>query len=145
MEFMAIVERRPLHRFVCIPVLDAGAALPDREDPQAFATDLVARTLGVPAAEVQVSTQHALLGQTLVPTTTADVEVLHDDGSWRAAQQSGWLKQWHGSWAPLVSYRADGIAWTRAVHTSRMRRPLTGAPAIPTPRRRAAPDPKPTL
>lgn len=144
MDFVAIVERRPLHRFVCIPTLGAGAALPDREDPRAFATDLVARTLGLPAAEVETSVHHALLGQTLVPTTTTDVEVLHDDGSWRPAQQSGWLKQWHGSWAPLVSYSADGIAWTRAVHISRLRRATTGTAAIPTPRRRAAAEPQHT-
>jgi hypothetical protein len=83
---------------------------------------------------------HALLGQTLVPTTTTDVEVLHDDGSWRPAEQSGWLKQWHGSWGPLVSYSADGVAWTRAVHISRLRRPLAEAAAIPTPRRRPVAD-----
>lgn len=144
MDFVAIVERRPLHRFVCIPTLGAGAALPDREDPRTFATNLVARTLGLPAAEVETSVHHALLGQTLVPTSITDVEVLHDDGSWRPAQQSGWLKQWHGSWGPLVSYSADGIAWTRAVHTSRMRRPPTAAATIPTPRRRPAADARPT-
>ncbi len=144
MDFVAILERRPLHKFVCIPMIDTGAALPEREDPQAFATALVARTLDVPVAEVQVSLHQALVGQTLVTTPTRDVEVLHDDGSWRPAQQSGWLKQWHGAWGPLVAYTADGIAWTRAVHSSRMRRPATGAPALPTQRRRPAPDPQPT-
>ncbi|SDE56625.1 hypothetical protein SAMN05660485_01110 [Blastococcus fimeti] len=144
MEFVAIVERRSMHRFVCIPDLETGAALPDQEDARTFATDLVARTLGLPAAEVTASVHHALLGQTLVPTTTIDVEVLHDDGSWRSAEQSGWLKQWHGSWGPLVSYSADGIAWTRAVHISRLRRRPTAAATIPAPRRRPAADARPT-
>lgn len=133
MEFAAIVEQRTTHWYVHIPALSTGGALPHRDNARACAIALVAAATGVPPGDPQVSLHNAAPGQTLLPTSPTDVDVRHDDGVWRTAQHTGWLRQWHGSWRPLVSYAADGVTWTRAVHISRFRPPEIDTPAVPAP------------
>jgi hypothetical protein len=142
--FVAIVERRTTHRYVHIPAFDTCGALPHLDEPQPLAIALVAAATGLPAADIQVSLLHAALGETVVSTPPVDVEVLHDDGAWHAARQTGWLRQWHGSWGPLVAYTADGTTWTRAVRISRVRPPLDGVSTVPPPRHQRTGEPQPS-
>jgi hypothetical protein len=143
MKLVVIVERRTTHRYVYIPALDTGTALADRDEPGACARVLVTAALGAPAADLQMTLHHARLGETVVSTPTVDVEVLHDDGVWRTAQHTGWLRHWHGSWGPLVTYMVDGISWTRAVHIPRMRSPLAQFPVAPQRGERRVSGPQP--
>ena len=86
----------------------------------------------------------ATLGETVVTTPPVDVEVRHDDGAWHAARQTGWLRQWRGSWGPLVAYTVDGTTWTRAVRMSRVRPPLAGVSDVPLPRHEQMREPQPS-
>ncbi len=135
MQFVAIVEHRPMHWYVHIPGLATGGPVPELKDVQACAVALAAAATGLPAADVQVSLSHAVPGNTLLPALPTEVEVRHK-GIWRAAQQTGWLREWSGSWWPLVEYAADGAMWTRGVRVSRFRQPGLPVDAVPEPRGR---------
>lgn len=138
MKIVAIVEHREASRYLYVPVLGTGSAVPDHGDPEACAAGLVATALGVPAEDLQVTLHHARLGDTFVAAPPSDVEIRHEDSVWRAAVHVGWLRQWRGSWGPLITYTAaDGDSWTRPLHISRMRQPLVGhSAAPPVPERR---------
>ena len=134
MQFVAIVENRPMHRYVYIPVLATGGPVTDLgDDVEAYAVALVATATGLPAADVQVSLSHVAPGNTLLPAPPTEVDVRHE-GAWRVAQHTGWLRQWNGSWWPLVAYEADGAMWTRTVRASCVRRLAAGVTAVPAPR-----------
>ncbi len=142
MQFMAIVEERPtrwynvhipMHWYVHIPALATGGPVPELKDVHACAVALAAAATGLPAAEVEVLLSHAVPGVTLLPASSTEVEVRHK-GIWRAAQQTGWLREWSGSWWPLVEYAADGARWTRAVRVSGLRQPGLPVAAVPEPR-----------
>jgi hypothetical protein len=142
MQFLAIVENRPMHRYVYIPALATGGPVPGvNDDVEACAVALVASAIGLPEDTVQVSLSHVALGNTLLPTPPTEVDVQHR-GAWRVAQHTGWLRQWDGAWWPLVAYEADGAMWTRPVRASCVRRLGGGVAAAPAPRAgalRAAP------
>ena len=138
MKIVAIVERRAAHRYLYVPALGTGSPLPDRGDPEVCAAEFVATTLGVPAADLQVTLHFPRLGETVVPMPPSDVEILHEDSVWRAAVQVGWLRHWRGPWGPLITYTAaDGRSWTRALPVSRVREQvLDHAAALPVQGRR---------
>jgi hypothetical protein len=92
----------------------------------------------VPQSAVQVHLYSAGPGETVVWTSVAEVEVRHN-GVWCAAEHTGWLRQWNGSWWPLVCYTADGAMWTRAVRPSCVRQLDADLPAVPAPRVRGEP------
>ncbi len=133
MQFAAIVERCPKYWYVHIPGLATGGPVPELNDVQACAVALAAAAAGLPAADVQVSLSHAVPGNTLFPVSPTEVEVRHK-GIWRAAQHTAWLREWSGSWSPLVEYAADGAMWKRAIHVSRFRQPGPPVHAVPEPR-----------
>jgi hypothetical protein len=136
MQFLAIVENRPMHRYVYIPALATGGPVPEpSDDVEAHAVARVAAATGLPAADVHVSLAHVVLGNTLLPAPPTEVDVRHQ-GTWRVAQHTGWLRQWDGAWWPLVAYEADGAMWTRAVRASCVRRLGASATAAPAPRAR---------
>jgi hypothetical protein len=143
-EFVAIIERRTTHRYVHIPALDTCGELPQTDEPRPFATALAAAATGLPGADIEVSLLFAALAKTVVPTPPVDVEVRHDDGAWHAARRTGWLRQWEGSWGPLVAYTVDGITWTRAVQMSRVRLPLAEVSDVPRPRHERMDEPQPS-
>jgi steroid 5-alpha reductase family enzyme len=142
MHFVAIVERRPAHRYLYIPALASGGPVPEPDgDVAACAVALAVAVTGLAEADVQVSLCHAAPGTTLLPASGTEVEVRHK-GIWRAARHTGWLRQWSGSWWPLVAYPADGAMWTRAVRASCMRSPGARPPQFPllaTPEARTVP------
>lgn len=141
MKIVAILERRAAHRYLYVPLLRTGSALPDRGDPEACAAALVATALGVPAGDLRVTVHRARLGETFVTVPPSDVEIRHEDSVWRAAVHVGWLRQWRGSWGPLVTYTAaDGDSWTRPLHISRMRPSLVDRSAVPPVQERGVPD-----
>ena len=122
MKFVAIVERRLLQWYVQIPALASGGSVPESHDVQAFATTLVTAATSLSPEDVQISLQVARATDTLLRTSPTDVEIRHNDGIWRPAQQKGWLRQRDGSWEPLISYPAHGVVWERVVHPSRFRK-----------------------
>ncbi len=134
MEFVAIVERSLTDWHVDIPALAIGGPVPEPYDVQAFAVALVAAATGLPAAGVEVSLYSTVRGHDLLPTRPTEVEGRHNDGFWRTAEHTGWLRQRDGSWRALVSYAADGAVWRRAVHVSSFRQPDVEVPAVPAPR-----------
>lgn len=140
MHFAAIVERRLPHWYVHIPALGIGAPIPEPSDVQASAVALAAATTGVSTADLQVRLHLAGPGETVVPTSVTDVEVRHNDGTWFAAEQTGWVRQWNDSWWALVFYPADGAMWTRAVRPSSIRDCSVDASAVPVPRASVEPE-----
>jgi hypothetical protein len=133
-QFVAIVEQRLMHRHVYIPALGVGGPVPELDDVHASAVALAAAATGLPAADLEVSLCTAVPRDTVLPASPSDVEVRHRDGIWHTAQHTGWLRQWGGSWWPLVSYAAEGAMWTRAVRASCVRQFDADVPAIPAPR-----------
>lgn len=134
MQLMVIVARRPMDRYVYIPELDTGGAVSEwHDDVQAYAIALAAAATGLPSSDLQVSLLHAMPGEVLLAAPPTEVEVRHE-GSWRAAQHTGWSRQWSGSWWPVVAYAADGAMWTRTVRASRVRRLHVEVPTVPDPR-----------
>ena len=123
MQYVAIVERRLLGWYIYLPALGTEGSVPQPNDVHASAHALAAAATGLSPSEVQVSLHLSVQSNTVLPAPPMDVEVQHTDGTWRAAQQSGWVRQPDRSWRALVDYPADGATWKRAIHTSRLRQP----------------------
>ena len=138
MQFVAILEKRPMHWYVYIPALSCGSPCPERSDAEAAATALIIAATRVPAEDVHISLRLAGPADTLLLSSRTEVEARHNDGTWHTAQHLGWLRLWDGSWRPLVSYAAEGVMWERAVHASCFRQPDRGSPALPVPRHSAS-------
>lgn len=133
MQFVAIVERRSTQWYVSIPALASGGSVPEPDDVQRCATALVTAATSLSPEDVQISFHSARATDTLLPTSPAAVEIRHNDGMWRAAEHKGWLRQWDGSWKPLISYAAHGAVWERVVDASCFRK-ASGKGAVPFPR-----------
>ena len=131
MQFVAIVERRPMHWYVDIPALASGGAVPEPNDVQAFATALVTAATSLPPGDVQIALHAARTTDTLLPISPTEVEIRHTDGIWRAAHHKGWLRQRDGSWKPLISYPAHGAVWERVVDSSCFRMANLRVAAVP--------------
>jgi hypothetical protein len=131
MQFTAIVERRLLQWYLYLPTLGTEGPVSDPNDVQASADALAAAATGLSPADVQVSLHLSVQSNTVLPAPPTDAEVQHTDGSWRAAQQTGWVRLSDTSWRVLVGYVAEGATWKHAIHTSRLRHPQA---AIPAPR-----------
>ena len=130
MHFAAIVEQRPKHWYVYLPALATEGPVSELADAQARAREWVATATGLPAADVLISLSHAVPGSALVPVPPTEADVRHK-GTWVPAQHIGWLREWSGSWLPLVEYAADGATWKRAVQPSCFRLPGLTVPDGP--------------
>lgn len=129
MDFIALLDMRPMHWYVYVPALAAGAPLANRDDAEATAAALVATATGLPPADVHITLHVAHRAATVVQDPHTEIDVRHRDGAWYTAEQLGWLRTWDGGWKALVSYSAEGAVWERAIPPSRFRHPDQRVPA----------------
>jgi len=128
-DFIALLDMRPMHWYVYVPALASGVSLTNRDDAEAAAAALVTTATGLPPADVHITLHVAHQAGTVVKDPHTEIDVRHRDGAWYTAEQQGWLRTWDGSWKALVSYSAEGALWERAIPSSRLRHSDQRVPA----------------